>query len=156
MCQRKYTDQVVADMQRIAEPCSPTITAANQLQERLQGLATDIQQMGVDSRTAKVVAALELLMLELDELAVPDAHPAVDVYRACCDEDTGLYGVEAIDGGLLYEADMSESEASDLAMAHNAGCASYEEALAWLERHKDGLDWLDRYDAMKAEVDNVQ
>lgn len=133
MCQRKYTDQVVADMQRIAEASkAPAITeaqhqgAANQLQERLQGLATDIQQMGVDSRTAKVVAALELLMQELDELAPPGS------YHVCRDDATGLYGVVSSDGGLLYDSDMSEDEANSLALAHNAGCASYEEALLWL------------------------
>lgn len=126
VCQRKYTDQVVADMQRIAEASKAPVTAANQLQGRLQGLATDIQQMGVDSRTAKVVAALELLMQELDELAPPVT------YHVCRDDATGLYGVVSIDGGLLYEADMSEDEANSLALAHNAGCASYEEALLWL------------------------
>lgn len=57
---------------------------------------------------------------------------------------------------LLIKLDELAPPAFLLEMAHNAGCASYEEALAWLERHKDGLDWLERHEAMKAEVSNVQ
>lgn len=70
----------------------------------------------------------------LDELAptVTCDNPPTDTYHVCRDDATGLYGVVSSDGGLLYDSDMSEDEANSLALAHNAGCASYEEALLWL------------------------
>ena len=109
---------------------------AADLAQKLREWAADIQQrVGTDNHTAKgMVAAMELLLIKLDELAptVVCDNPPTDTYRVCRDDATGLYGVVSSDGGLLYDSDMSEDEANSLALAHNAGCASYEEALLWL------------------------
>lgn len=53
-------------------------------------------------------------------------------------EGSGKWGVEIV-GGVLYEPDYNRKQAVALAMAHNAGAATFEQAVKWLQ--EGGIDW---------------
>lgn len=69
----------------------------------------------------QIIKALEVLLKVLVETA-PDGP-----FTSCMD-DTGLFGVEAGAGGLVYESDMTEFQAK---------------LVAWLLNQDETLEWDD-------------